>query len=237
MGGQESAARNGADIWRVGWAPSRGRSATSRSRSAAIGELAGAAVGVARERSTVPKRRARVVGLCVLVAALAAGGDRRPAMGAGQPPPGGEQLLDRVLAVVGGQVILLSDVRLFLETGLVEPSGAADPVPPALERLIERRLILDEAARYVVEDPLQDEVDARVGQIERRLGGPRGLDAALAATGYAPRDFEQVVRDDLRIERYLALRFPLPATATRQALIDDWLTSLPARAAVIRVTP
>ena len=185
----------------------------------------------------MPKRRGKVVGLCVLVAALAAGGDRRPAMGAGQPPPGVEQLLDRVLAVVGGQVILLSDVRLFLETGLVEPSGAADPVPPALERLIERRLILDEAARYVVEDALQDEVDARVGQIERRLGGPRGLAAALAATGYAPRDFEQVVRDDLRIERYLALRFPLPATATRQALIDDWLTSLRARAAVIRVTP
>ena len=206
-----------------------------------IGGLAGAAVGgssgVARERSTVPKRRGRVVGLCVLVAALAAGGDRRPATGAGQSPPGVGQLLDRVLAVVGGQVILLSDVRLFLETGLVEPSGAADPVPPALERLIERRLILDEAARYVVEDPLQDEVDARVGQIERRLGGPLGLAAALAATGYAPPDFEQVVRDDLRIERYLARRFPPPATAAQQAVIDDWLASLSARATVIRVTP
>ncbi len=223
------------------------RGATLRSRSATIGGLAGAAVGgssgVARERSTVPKRRGRVVGLCVLVAALAAGGDRRPATGAGQSPPGVGQLLDRVLAVVGGQVILLSDVRLFLETGLVEPSGAADPVPPALERLIERRLILDEAARYVVEDPLQDEVDLRVGQIERRLGGPLGLAAALAATGYAPPDFEQVVRDDLRIERYLARRFPPPTqpsaadTAARQALIDDWLASLPARAAVIRVTP
>ena len=184
----------------------------------------------------MPKRRGKVVGSCLLVAALAAGGDRRPAMGEEQSPPGAGQLLDRVLAVVGGQVILLSDVRLFLETGLVEPSGA-DPVAPALERLIERRLILDEAARYVVEDPLQDEVDARMGQIERRLGGPRGLAAALAATGYAPRDLEQVVRDDLRIERYLALRFPPPATAARQALIDDWLASLQARAAVIRVTP
>ena len=184
----------------------------------------------------MPKRRGNVVGSWVLVAALAAGGDRRPAMGAEQAPPGVGQLLDRVLAVVGGQVILLSDVRLFLETGLVEPSGA-DPVPPALERLIERRLILDEVARYVVEDPLQDEVDARMGRIERRIGGPRGLAAVLAATGYAPQDFEQVVRDDLRIERYLALRFPPPATAARQDMIDDWLASLQARAAVIRVTP
>ncbi len=182
------------------------------------------------------------MGSCVLVAALFAGGDRGPAMGAQQSPPGVGQLLDRVLAVVGGQVILLSDVRLFLETGLVEPRGA-DPVPPALERLIERRLILDEAARYVVEDPLQDEVDARLGQIEQRIGGPRGLAAVLAATGYAPQDFEQVVRDDLRIERYLERRFPSPARssaaarAAREALIDDWLASLPARAAVIRVSP
>lgn len=185
----------------------------------------------------MPKRPGNVVGLCVLVAALAAGGDRRPAMGAGQSPPGVEQLLDRVLAVVGGQVILLSDVRLFLEAGLVGPSGADDPVPPALDRLIERRLILDEAARYVVEDPAPGEVDARVRQIERGIGGPRALAAVLAATGYAPRDFEQVVRDDLRIERYLARRFPPPATAAQQAVIDDWLASLPARAAVIRVTP
>ena len=191
----------------------------------------------------MPKRPGRVVWSCVLAAALAAGGDRRPAMGAEQSPPDVGQLLDRVLAVVGGQVILLSDVNVFLETGLVEPSGAADPVPPALERLIERRLILDEAARYVVEDPPPGEVAARLGRIERRVGGASALDATLEVHGYARRDLEQVVQDDLRIERYLALRIPLPAqpdrasAAARQALIDDWLSSLPARAAVIRVTP
>ncbi len=193
-------------------------------------------------RLMAPRRRGRVVWLCAVAGALAAGGGWRPAPGV-RPPPAAEQLLDRVLAVVGGQVILLSDVRLFLETGLVEPPGAADPVPPALERLIERRLILDEAARYVVEDPPPGEVDAGLARIERHVGGSGALDAALAATGYARRDLEQVVRDDLRIERYLARRFPPSArpsgasAAARRALIDDWLASLPARAAVIRVAP
>ena len=187
----------------------------------------------------VPRRRGRFVRLCAVAGVLAAVGGWRPAPAAGRPPGAG-QLLDRVLAVVGGQVILLSDVRLFLEAGLVEPSGAADPVPPALERLIDRRLILDEAARYVVEDPPPGEVDARLRGIERRVGGAGALDAALAASGYARRDLEQVVRDDLRIERYLTRRFPPPArpgeasAAARRALIDDWLASLPARAAVIR---
>ena len=194
----------------------------------------------------MPGRRGRVAWLCAVAGVLAAGGDRGPAGGA-QPPPGDErpsyaaQLLDRVLAVVEGQVILLSDVRLFLEAGLVEPIGAVDPIPRALERLIERRLILDQAARYVVEDPAPGDVEARVKRIERHVGGSRALDATLAATGYSLRDLEQVVRDDLRIEGYLALRFPPPArpseASDRQALIDDWLDSLPTRAAVIRVAP
>ena len=181
----------------------------------------------------MPRRRGPVVWLCALVAALAASGDWRPVRGA-QPPQAPEQLLDRILAVVEGQVILLSDVRLFLDTGLVEGSAAADPVPRALGRLIERRLILEEAARYVLEDPDPGEVDAGVRRIERQVGGPHALDAVLAAAGHSPRDLEQIVQDDLRIERYLTRRFPPPAP---QALIDDWLAGLQARGAVIRVMP
>ena len=179
--------------------------------------------------------------LCTLLGVLAVAGGGRPARGGG--PLAAEQLLDRILAVVEGQVVLLSDVRLFLDTGLVEASPAADPVPEALERLIERRLILDEAARYVLDDPAPDEVAARMRRIERHVGGPGALDAMLAGTGYSPQDLEQVVRDDLRIERYLTRRFPPPtpptvgAPAARQALIDDWLASLRARGTVIRVRP
>ncbi len=186
--------------------------------------------------------QSRVVWLCALVGALAASGGWCPVTGL-EPPPAAEQLLDRILAVVQGQVILLSDVRLFLDTGLVEPTPAADPVPPALERLIERRLILDQAARYVVDDPAPDAVDARMRQIVQHVGGRHTLDAALAAAGYAAEDLEQVVQDDLRIEGYLLRRFPPPsrpsedAAAIRQGLIDDWLASLRTRGAVIRVLP
>ena len=190
----------------------------------------------------MPRRRGRVVWLCALLGALAASGDWRTARGAA-PPPAAGQLLDRILAVVEGQVILLSDVRLFLDTGLVEASAAADPIPRALGRLIERRLLLEEAARYVLEDPPPAEVDARMAQIVEHVGGRPALEAVLTAAGYAPRDLEQVLRDDLRIERYLTRRFPPPApssaelAAGRQAVIDDWLAGLRARGAVIRVMP
>ena len=179
--------------------------------------------------------------LCALVGALAVVGVGRPAEGV-QPSPAAEQLLDRILAVVQGQVILLSDVRLFLDVGLVEPLAAADPIPPALERLIERRLILDEAARYVVDDPTPDQVDARMTQIVQHVGGRPALEAALAAAGYTAPDLEQVVLDNFRIERYLIRRFPPAAQPSGEAaaarqVIDDWLALLQARGAVTRVMP
>lgn len=204
------------------------------------------------------RRRGRVVRLCVLLGTLVADGDWHPVLGGNpqaageQPfeagigrgePAAAEQLLDRILAVVEGQVILLSDVRLFLDAGLAEAPAAADPVSGALGRLIERRLILEEAARYVLDDPAPGEVAAGVRRIERHVGGPDALDALLTATGHSPQDLEQVVRDGLRIERYLARRFPPPTppsaagTAARQALIDDWLAGLQARGRVIRVGP
>lgn len=190
----------------------------------------------------MPRRRGRVVRFCALLGALAAAGDRYPAQG-GEPQAAAEQLLDRILAVVEGQVILLSDVRLFLDAGLAEASAAVDPVSGALGRLIERRLILEEAARYVLDDPAPGEVAAGVRQIEQHVGGPDALEAVLAAAGHSPQDLEQVVRDGLRIERYLTRRFPPPTppsaagAAARQALIDDWLAGLRARGRVIRVGP
>ena len=92
-------------------------------------------------------------------------------LGGGQTPGSGERI-DRVLAVVEGQVILLSDVRAFLDLRLIEPPDAADPTPPVLTALIERQLILEEAARYGVEAPTSDDVDARLAAVVGRVGGP-----------------------------------------------------------------
>ena len=67
-------------------------------------------------------------------------------LGARQVPPTGD-LLDRVLAVAARQVVMLSDVRAFLELGLVELPALGDPVAYTLTTLIERQLVLDEVGR------------------------------------------------------------------------------------------
>ena len=51
-------------------------------------------------------------------------------------PVAAQDLLDRVLAVVSGTVITLSDARAAADFGFVETRGARDPVAAALKWLI-----------------------------------------------------------------------------------------------------
>ena len=144
------------------------------------------------------RRLVRPVLLCAVMGAT---------LGSGQTPGPGE-LIDRVLAVVEGQVIMLSDVRAHLDLRLIAPPHAADPTL-VLTALIERQLILDEAARFV-EAPPSDEVEARLAEVVRRVGGTEAFQERLLRVGFTVDDLRQVLRNDLRIERYLVRRFGSP---------------------------
>ena len=123
---------------------------------------------------------------------------------------GAQELIDRVLVVVESQVILLSDVRAFLDLRLIEPPDSVDPTGSVLTVLIERELMLEEVVRYGAEEPLSDEVDARLATVVARVGGPEAFQELLPIVGFTGDDLRQVLQEDLRIERYLVLRFGTP---------------------------
>ena len=64
----------------------------------------------------------------------------------------GAEMLDRVLAVVSGDLILMSDVRAARTFGFVTVEGD-DPGGQALTRLIDRALILAEVERFAPPEP------------------------------------------------------------------------------------
>lgn len=148
------------------------------------------------------------VTMCVAVA---------PAIGAGQAPVS-LALVDRVLAVVARQVIMLSDVRAFLELGLVDPPASADPVPETLTALIERQLVVNEISANVIEEPSTQEVEGQMAVVAERLGGLGALRAVLPSVGFTAEDLKQLLREDLRVERYLARRFPGARQPTEEEL-------------------
>ena len=152
-------------------------------------------------------RRPRAIAAGMFVAALLGlAGERAPLRAA--------ELLDRVIAVVSGTVITLSDARAAIGFGLVDASDARDPVATAMQWLVDRQLVLDEVNRYESSDSASVQVDAVFDELRRRLETGTTFDAALARFGLDQEGARRFVRDTVRVQEYLKRRFEsiLPAT-------------------------
>jgi hypothetical protein len=116
------------------------------------------------------------------------------------------EVLDRVLALVSGELILLSDVRAAREFGFVSVEGP-DADLRALARLIDRALILAEVERFAPPEPDAPSVDKGVAAARQRFPSPEAFAAALARAGIEERHLRERVRQDLRMAAYLDQRF------------------------------
>ena len=141
-------------------------------------------------------------------------------------------ILDRTLALVGGQAITLSDVRAAIELGLIE-DGSSN-VAEMTARLVDRELILREVQRYSPPAPSDGAVDARLAEITKRFASPVALMKVLEMHGFSETRLRAWVRDDLRTEGYLAQRFASAGTPERRReLVLDWLSDLRRRTDVV----
>lgn len=140
------------------------------------------------------------------------------------------EIIDRVLAVVGGEVITQSDVDGAMALGLVPAAGRKDQRGAALERLIERALMLTEARRYAPPEPDAASVEQGLQAIRQRFSAAAAWTQTLAMYGMDEARLREFVRDDLRIQAYLNERFASPEPERRNAMIADWLTGLRRRA-------
>src|SRR5829696_5665669 len=124
--------------------------------------------------------------LLLLAAPLAA---QQPAA----TPARGPEPVDRVLAVVGDTVLLLSDVQAAI--GQMEAAG--QPIPPdaagraaLMQEVMQSRisdLIVIEAAKdanvTIDETELVEQVDANIRAVQQRYGTDQAFDAALLSEG------------------------------------------------------
>lgn len=135
----------------------------------------------------------------VLVCALVLAGGSRAVVAA--------EIIDRVLAVVAGNLIMLSDVTAAREFGLVARGAAPDPVRETLSRLIDRAIILAEVERYAPPEPDADAVDRELQAVRSGFASPQAFDQALARAGVNEKHLRETLRQNLRIRAYLDQRF------------------------------
>jgi hypothetical protein len=133
------------------------------------------------------------------------------------------EIIDRVLAILPGQIVTLSDVEAALDLGLVEAPAGADRIAGGL----------------------------RVSRIRERLGSPADMARVLSARGLNDTVVRLFAADDLRLAAYLDERFSSAAQPTddeirqagesarqrltderRRTLVEAWTAELRRRADV-----
>jgi hypothetical protein len=139
--------------------------------------------------------------------------------------------IDRVLAVVAGQIVTLSEVRGFTELGLYSPGNAADPLRGVLTQMIDRELVLDEVDRYAPAEPTPDAIDREVAGVRARFSTSE-FDQVMARAGFDQKALRDILRQNLRILAYENQRFSA-ADPRREQLIRDWIAGLRRRGDVI----
>jgi parvulin-like peptidyl-prolyl isomerase len=147
------------------------------------------------------------------------------------------ETIDRVLAVVAGQLIMLSDVNAVRELGIVNARvDSTDPTGEVLARLIDRELMLAEVDRYAPPEPDQAAIDRDVAVVRDRFPTDKAFNDVLTRSGYDLTHVREIVRQNLRLRAYLDQRFATTDDQQRrQTMIDDWLAGLRRRTPAINM--
>lgn len=130
-----------------------------------------------------------------------------------------EQLVDRVAAVVGDTVLLLSDVQ----TEIAQRQSAGQlPNDPAQIEAIARDILQNrvndlvlltaahEAGITAADEQVQTQVDQQIRQVQQRFGSASAFETALAESGLTMSQYRQTLTDQLRdqqiVQEYLRSR-------------------------------
>jgi uncharacterized RDD family membrane protein YckC len=116
--------------------------------------------------------------------------------------PASATLVERIVAVANDHLVTASDLTAYQT--LFAPEGESSD--RAVQTLVERKLLLDEADRFAVGAPDEAAVARRVAAAEQRLGGAREVDQALERLGWDRADLRAWIVEDLRIAEFLDQR-------------------------------
>ncbi|HIA73437.1 MAG TPA: hypothetical protein EYO20_06085 [Gemmatimonadetes bacterium] len=165
--------------------------------------------------------------------------------------PSEEDVVDRVMAIVGDSIILRTEIQEELQRmAMSEGVPLPDPGPEldqmmseVLDQMINRSLVLQEAARdtliRVNESEIEDRVVARIDDVAQQFGGQSGLQQALATDGLNLAEYRDLLRTQIRQEQtqQLFLQRTLQNAPTIELSEDDLLTAFQASRAQLQQRP
>jgi len=128
-----------------------------------------------------------------------------------------QQLIDRVVARVDGYALTLSDLRMAIALGIVQPPpGGGEAV--GTDQLVDRQLVLAEVSRFAPPEPSPAALDREVAALAAQTGGR--LPDIMTSTGLTDARLREIARDNLRIEAYVSQRFGTSAQLTEEEVLE-----------------
>ena len=122
------------------------------------------------------------------------------------PRPAGAELVDRVVAILDRDVILLSEAQQAMSVDEIDGAGESS-LREVVERLIEERLIEREVARFR-DDPIPEEdVDAQLSRMRSSFDSEDAFQKLLSIRGLNEQWLRAELRRQLGVTRYLERRF------------------------------
>jgi len=118
-------------------------------------------------------------------------------------PPVMAIVADRILAVVNGEVIALSDVQVYREA-FAEKSAADDSA--VLRDLIDQNLLQEEAKKLEILPPSDEEIARAYNNLRLRFGRPETFALLKARLSLTDEEIEQQIRQQLLIQKLIEQR-------------------------------
>ncbi len=136
-----------------------------------------------------------------------------------------QQVVDRIVARVGRDIITLSDIQ---ELGRYQQlvQGKEQTQAERLRELIEQWVVQRDAMLSGFRAPAKADVDKALAGLEKRFGSPQAFGARLKELGLSEGDARRMVERQLFLSRYLDFRFRAEVQVTESEIEDYYRNTL-----------
>ena len=133
------------------------------------------------------------------------------------------EVVDKMVASVNGhELITYSDLlwQLALEPATPIDNPRAEDLQRALDRLLDQRLVGEEAEKLPAVSPKDEEVETALAALIRRFPSQSDFQQRMSKVGLTAERLREIVRDRVVIEKYLDFRFRSFTVVTPKEVAD-----------------
>jgi hypothetical protein len=146
-----------------------------------------------------------------------------------QPSSRAQEVIDRMVARVENDIILLSDIRLLSRYQLLV-DGKSESDAQILDRLIDQWIVRNEASVARTPKPSEAEIDRAVQRLEQSFASQDDFEARRKLAGLSEAEVRGVTADQLYLNNYLDSRFRASVQVNEQAIEAFYQNALLPRA-------